>query len=96
MCEGYTEILREHHGPSPLLPLDFLQDRPKEIHCIKFQNKLIVGGRDAQQDEFPFMVAIGWGKNMSNLQFGCGGTLISENFVLTAAHCIETSMFVSL
>jgi len=56
VCEGYQEILREHNGPTPLLPLDFLQNRPKEIQCINFVNQLIVDGRDAQQDEFPYMV----------------------------------------
>lgn len=90
VCEKFKEVLRESDGPTPLLPLDFLQARPKEIHCNKLVNKLIVGGRDAHQDEFPHMAALGWGDDVNNLNYLCGGTLISEEFVLTAAHCIDT------
>lgn len=47
---------------------------------------LIVGGKDAEAGEFPFMAALGW-EESSGYEYYCGGTLISENFVLTAAHC---------
>jgi secreted trypsin-like serine protease len=47
---------------------------------------LIVGGQNAEEREFPHMVAIGYGFEGS-YEYACGGTLISEQFVLTAAHC---------
>jgi len=91
MCEVYKEILREPEGPTPLLPVSFLtEERPREIQCNNRVNKLIVGGRDAQIDEFPHMVALGWGSHPSAVKWQCGATLISEEFLLTAAHCIET------
>lgn len=46
-----------------------------------------VGGVDASAKEFPYMAALGYGED-SNLQWNCGGSLISENYVVTAAHCI--------
>ena len=40
----------------------------------------IVGGHQAEEGEFPFMV---------RLSMGCGGALYAENLVLTAAHCVD-------
>jgi secreted trypsin-like serine protease len=49
-------------------------------------SKRIVGGTEADQDEFPHQAAILY----KEVYFGCGGSLISPNFVLTAAHCLAT------
>ncbi|XP_071542408.1 trypsin-like [Panulirus ornatus] len=44
----------------------------------------VVGGNFAEFNEYPWMVAI-----MYKGHFYCGGTLISDRYVLTAAHCIK-------
>ncbi|KAK1122667.1 hypothetical protein K0M31_009110 [Melipona bicolor] len=51
--------------------------------------KLIVGGTKAEPKEFPHMAAIGY-DSRSGVVWQCGGTLISERFVLSAAHCISS------
>ncbi|MTD59259.1 S1 family peptidase [Amycolatopsis pithecellobii] len=40
---------------------------------------LVVGGQNAAQGQFPWMV---------KLSIGCGGSLIASKVVLTAAHCV--------
>lgn len=50
---------------------------------------LIVGGTEAKKYEFPHFALIGYGGN-DREDFKCGGSIISEKFILTASHCKTT------
>lgn len=49
----------------------------------------IVGGTESTSGEWPWMVLLSTSNSTSN--FFCGGSLISERWVLTAAHCVLNS-----
>lgn len=48
----------------------------------------IIGGDNALLKGFPWMATIGFVRQ-NRLNFDCGGSLISDRFVLTAAHCLH-------
>lgn len=51
----------------------------------------VVGGEKAKLDEFPHMSAIGIRAN-NDITWQCGGSLISEDYIVTAAHCAKPNI----
>lgn len=49
----------------------------------------IINGEAALPTEFPHMVALGYPNSRNGYDFDCGGSLIADRWVVTAAHCIK-------
>jgi len=44
----------------------------------------IIGGEFAKKDAWPWQIALYYGR-----QFMCGGSILSPNWIITAAHCVD-------
>lgn len=69
---------------SPTLHLEGNTDSVSK--CGIVETPLIVAGTKAKLAEFPHMALIGYGSPVSG--WHCGGSIIAEKAILSAAHCI--------
>uniref|UniRef100_A0A1B6CWC8 Peptidase S1 domain-containing protein n=2 Tax=Clastoptera arizonana TaxID=38151 RepID=A0A1B6CWC8_9HEMI len=89
-CDGYGKLVTRTVQALPLsLGADVVSLTIQK--CEFNAAKLIVGGSNAESGEFPHMAAVGFHTRDGSISWNCGGSLISEEFVLTAAHCSNTT-----
>ncbi|GJQ73810.1 CLIPC1 [Trypoxylus dichotomus] len=82
-CKRYEDLAyKKEISPVLVVPNEIIKD---EI-CPWVLEPAIVGGTKTILGEFPHMALLKY-KNKAR----CGGTLISDRFVLTAGHCVDES-----
>ncbi|RZF47480.1 hypothetical protein LSTR_LSTR007407 [Laodelphax striatellus] len=88
MCRKYAESVYSGGG---VLARSFPKTSSTQTSvCASSHTPLIVGGEKASDKEFPFMAVLGYGKSFETARWICGGALISEKFIITAAHCLKS------
>ncbi|XP_071454125.1 trypsin-1-like [Hetaerina americana] len=48
----------------------------------------IIGGHDATRGQFPYQISMKWSLLGLFKQHMCGGSILNENWILTAGHCV--------
>ncbi|KAJ8705458.1 hypothetical protein PYW08_012504 [Mythimna loreyi] len=51
---------------------------------------VISHGHNANKRQYPHMALLGYGNDLKTAQWMCGGSVISDKFILTAGHCISS------
>ncbi|XP_066144718.1 uncharacterized protein [Euwallacea fornicatus] len=74
-----TDEIPTNRSPSPFI---FNKDKSPSLLSTR-----IIGGEDATANEYPFQVALYIYKDGST--YFCGGSLITNEFIMTAAHCVK-------
>ncbi|XP_072943275.1 serine protease snk-like [Epargyreus clarus] len=60
-------------------------------NCWSDNHINIVEGKDTFKGEFPHMALLAYTPTPNEISFDCGGTIISDKYILTAAHCSSTA-----
>ncbi|XP_053210938.1 trypsin-1-like isoform X2 [Panonychus citri] len=80
--------------PEPESPIEKVRRQRNQSDCgtrVSSSRDRIVGGDVAYEGEFPWNVAIFIREINGDVVHECGGSIISDQYILTAAHCFDNA-----
>ncbi|XP_075146834.1 serine protease snk-like [Haematobia irritans] len=91
-CLQYKRLLYENNVSFSYFLAGAEQHSITEDRCRSLF-PLVVGGENALPKEFPFAALLGSLETIgNNINWFCGGTIISQYYVMTAAHCFYSPL----
>ena len=79
--------------PLVIEPPQLFQCARSSVQCgcgltdVELTRVRIIGGQEAKPNSWPMMVSLRFNNSASH---SCGGSILNDYFVLTAAHCVDT------
>ncbi|XP_055907970.1 phenoloxidase-activating factor 3-like [Eupeodes corollae] len=71
------------------IEIDYKSKQLNSEYCGLSVNTRIVGGKDSGPGQFPWIARVGYkNKTSQKVSYRCAGSLISDRYVITAAHCV--------
>lgn len=87
-CEEYSKLGIERDIVGAFSVGERINNTVENPKCVlSGGDGFIVGGTVTKVGEYPHMAVIGWRNIDDQIDWNCGASLISYQFVLTAAHC---------
>lgn len=87
-CEEYSKLGIERNIVGSFSVGERVNNTVEKQKCVlSGGDGFIVGGTVTKKGEYPHMAVIGWHGDDGQIDWNCGASLISYQFVLTAAHC---------
>jgi hypothetical protein len=93
-CSREDFYKSRQHNKDGVLDYDNCLIRYKHLRATENVgfNKFVVNGIEVEPFEFPHTAAIGWVQwSDFSIAWNCAGSLITESFVMTAAHCSQVN-----
>lgn len=56
----------------------------------------IIGGNVTNIDQYPWLALVEYRNSRSSISLGCGASLISKRYVITAGHCVFGAVLTQL